>query len=148
MYFLGTPLFHKKGIWSSLTISLSSAGLLSLVHPTIKCIDMASVSLSFLLRVHHGGNKAVLVTWTHVHLELLFDFIFKSYLCVSRALGRCCVTAIFAIFSFIILHVCYICTTVSQQANGALEVFLSFKLGFFCLFCYILFHSLEHECIR
>lgn len=79
------------------------------------------------MRVRRRGNEAVLVAWTNfVHLGLLFDFVFKSWLCASRALGRHCVTAIFALFSYLLLHVCYVCTAVSQQAKSDLKVFPSF----------------------
>lgn len=71
--------------------------------------------------------------WSHGHIVssrgLLPVFVFK--LCFSRALRRHCVTAIFVLFSFLLLHVCYVCTAVSQQANSALKVFPSFFFFFF-----------------
>lgn len=61
-------------------------------------------------------------------------------MCFSKALVRHCVTAIFVLFLFVLLHVCYICTTVSHQANSALKVFLF-------LFCFVTL-ALNFGCVR
>lgn len=72
--------------------------------------------------------------------HVLFDFWLLTAV-FDRAFRRRCITAIFVLFLFLCLHVCYICTTVSRQANSALKVFppsvfILLKLN----------HSLGHSC--
>lgn len=153
--------FHKNGNWWGLSMWLHTTGHLSLVRPknTWSALtwhfSVAERSVcSIFMRAQCRGNEAVLVTWTYfVHLGiLLFDLVFNSLLCFSRALRRplcyCHICFCFVLFfSILLLHVCYVCTAVSQQANSALKVFPSF----FVVVCFVtlkLFHSLGHWCIR